>query len=343
MLDHNILLVDDDLGVIQLLAGIVSDLAHLRFATNGADALRLAREATPDLLVLDAEMPGMSGFQVLQAFKADPGLANVPAIFVTSHSDTAFEVAGFDLGAADFIAKPVSPQLLRARVATQLRLKQLSDELRRQAATDLLTGLPDRRSFDAALDRAWRCARRDGTALALLAIDVDHFRLYNERFGPVEGDACLRALRRALLDASRRPADLLARTGGDTFALLLPGTPRRGADQVAHRVLDQVRLLGIDHPDAVSGRQLSVSVGIGCYDDASACWTSPATYSRLPGHGQRQGSAVDLLQAAELALHKAKSAGRARVRQVDIADGLKALPVDAPAPAPWALRVAADD
>ncbi|MFM2067406.1 MAG: hypothetical protein RLZZ584_2315 [Pseudomonadota bacterium] len=338
MRDHNnILLVDDDLGTIQLLAGIIPDLAQLRFATNGADALRLARENTPDLLVLDAEMPGMSGFQLLQAFRADPALADVPAIFVTSHSDAAFEVAGFDIGAADFIAKPVSPQLLRARVATQLRLKQLADELRRVAATDALTGLANRRTFDAALDRGWRSARRDGTALCLLAIDIDHFRAYNDRYGSAAGDDCLRAVQRALAGASLRPADLLARAGGDDFLLLLPGTPRRGAEHVAHRAIDAVRALAIVHPDTPVDALLSVSVGVGCYDDASACWTSPAAYSRLPGHAQRSCSAVDLLQAAELAVRKAKGAGRARVRLVDVADAANRLPAGemfTPLPAP---------
>jgi diguanylate cyclase (GGDEF)-like protein len=320
---HNVLLVDDDLGTIQLLASIISDLAHLRFATNGEDALRLAREFTPDLLVLDAEMPGMSGYQVLQAFKADPDLADVPAIFVSSHSDAAFEVAGFDIGAADFIAKPVSPQLVRARVATQLRLKQLTDALRDVAAADLLTGLTNRRSFDIALDRAWRSARREGTALSVLAIDIDQFGRYNERYGHIGGDDCLLAVRRVLLDACLRPTDLLARRGGDDFALLLPNTPRRGAEHVAHRVLDGVRLLAIEHPDSGAVPHLSVSVGVGCYDDASPCWTSPATYSRLPGHAQLNCNAADLQLAADRALHKAKHAGRARVRLLDIADAHK--------------------
>jgi diguanylate cyclase (GGDEF)-like protein len=329
---NNILLVDDDLGIIQMLAGIISDLAHLRFATNGEDALRLARELTPDLLVLDAEMPGMSGFQVLQAFKADPGLADVPAIFITSHCDADFEVAGFDIGAADFLAKPVSPQLVRARVATQLRLKQLTDALRDGAATDLLTGLANRRSFDISLDRAWRSARREGTPLSMLAIDIDHFDRYNKRYGRGGGDDCLLAVRRALLGASLRPTDLLARRGADDFALLLPNTPRRGAEHVAHRVLDAVSLLAIEHPDSTAAPQLSVSVGVGHYDDASLCWTSPAAYSRPQGQAQLNCNSADLQLAADRALKRAKQSGRARVRLLDIADANKG-PAGEPLPA----------
>src|SRR5450631_2127981 len=176
----NILLVDDDPGTIQLLGHILSGTGTVRFATSGEDALRLARELVPDLMLLDAEMPGMSGFQVMAALKADPALADVPVIFVTSHCEAAFEVAGFEMGAADFIAKPVSAPLVLARVKTQLRVKRLSDELRRVAITDALTGVANRRRFDDALEREWSRARRCGEALALLMIDIDHFKRFND-------------------------------------------------------------------------------------------------------------------------------------------------------------------
>lgn len=148
-MNDNILLVDDDPGTVQLLGRILSDSGNLRFATSGEDALRLARESAPDLMLLDAEMPGMSGFQVLEALKAEPALADVPVIFVTSHSEAAFEVAGFEMGAADFLAKPVSAPLVLARVKTQLRVKRMGDEFRRIATTDGLT----RRRQPAALRR----------------------------------------------------------------------------------------------------------------------------------------------------------------------------------------------
>ncbi len=319
----NILLVDDDPGTIQLLASIIGDLGKLRFATAGTDALRLARELVPDLLVLDAEMPDMSGFQVLQAFKADALLADVPAIFVTSHSDPAFEVAGFELGAADFIAKPVSPALLRARVRTQLRMKHLSDELRRFSVTDALTGIGNRRGFDEALEREWRVARRIGKPLALLSIDVDHFKRYNDLYGHPAGDNCLRLVAHALAGASLRPADVLARYGGEEFAMLLPQTPRAGAEHIAHRVLEAVRALAVPHADSPTSPYMSVSVGVGYYDEASICWTSPAAYSRPQVQAQLDCSSGDLVQAADRALYKAKNAGRARARMVDIAEACK--------------------
>ena len=150
-MNENILLVDDDPAMIQLLARILAGVGNLRFATSGVDALQLARESVPDLILLDAEMPGMSGFQVLDALKAEPAMADVPVIFVTSHSDAAFEVAGFEMGAADFIAKPVNGRLVRARVNAQLRVKHMADILRLISTTDSLTNVANRRRFDESL------------------------------------------------------------------------------------------------------------------------------------------------------------------------------------------------
>jgi len=130
----SILLVDDDPTVIQVLSKCLAGLGRLRFATNGAAALRLAREDAPDLVLLDAEMPGMSGFQVWEAMRAEPSLQEVPVILVTSHSDEPMEEQGLALGAADFIAKPVRPTIVAARVRTQLGLKLALDGLKLQVA-----------------------------------------------------------------------------------------------------------------------------------------------------------------------------------------------------------------
>lgn len=134
----DILIVDDDPGMVQALARVIRPLGRLRFATLGTDALRLMGESPPDLVLLDAQMPGMSGFEVLEAIKSDPLLADVPVIFVTSHAEASFEQTGLEKGAADFIAKPIRPAIVQARVRTQLRLKQANDALKQVAAADRL-------------------------------------------------------------------------------------------------------------------------------------------------------------------------------------------------------------
>lgn len=134
----DILIVDDDPGMVQALARVIRPLGRLRFATQGQDALRLMAESPPDLVLLDAQMPGMSGFEVLDAIKRDQRLADIPVIFVTSHAEASFEQTGLEKGAADFIAKPIRPAIVQARVRTQLRLKQANDALKAVAATDRL-------------------------------------------------------------------------------------------------------------------------------------------------------------------------------------------------------------
>ena len=317
---ENILLVDDDPGTIQLLARILSDWANLRFATNGEDALRVAREWRPDLILLDAEMPGMSGFAVCEALKADPVLADVSVIFVSSHTEPEFEIAGFELGAVDFIAKPIRAALVQARVKTQLRVKRMTDELRRIALIDNLTGVANRRHFDETLDREWRRSRRSGQPLSLLMIDVDHFKGFNDRYGHPAGDACLRSLAQALTSVILRPADLVARYGGEEFVVLLPRTPRAGAEHMALVIVEAISGLDIAHEASSTARYVTVSVGVACYDAESKCSVSPSTVPRSSDDMRRFCCLEDLVHAADKALYSAKHSGRARARLLDIAD-----------------------
>jgi diguanylate cyclase (GGDEF)-like protein len=319
MTKDDILLVDDDPGSIQVMARILSNVGNLRFATSGADALRLSHDAVPDLILLDTEMPGMSGFETCRALKADPELADTAVIFVTSHGEPSFEVSGFEVGAADFIAKPVSAPLLLARVKTQLRVKRMSDELRRSATVDPLTGVANRRRFNEALEREWRRGQRDTDSLALLMIDVDHFKLFNDRYGHTVGDACLCSVAQALSRTSLRPADLVSRYGGEEFTVLLPQTPRDGAEHVARAVLDAVKALAIPHDASPTAPHVTVSVGIGCYDEDSECWRPPAVELRRADGLRARSSGLDMVNTADKALYSAKRAGRDQAWLLDLA------------------------
>jgi len=309
-----ILLVDDDPSAVHMMARVLAAEGTLRFATSGPDALALARSVRPDLILLDAEMPGMSGLEVCAALKADPVLQDIPVIFVSSHRDEAFEVAGFAAGAADFIGKPYVPQLVTVRVRSQLRSKRMADELRRHATTDALTGVANRRLLDEVLGREWLRAYRSGSPLALVLVDIDHFKLFNDHYGHPAGDACLRAVAGALHGSCMRPADLAARYGGEEFALLLPDTDRKGAENVAKRLLESVALLMIPHLASPLAPWVTVSAGIACHDASSGGSVPPHSRAR----SVEREDAVQLVQVADVALYRAKTGGRAQVCVVDV-------------------------
>lgn len=303
MRKDSILLVDDDPLIIRSIGRILSTVAELRFATNGEAALRLASESLPDLILLDAEMPGMNGFEVCRALKAEPETADVPIIFVTSHSDTEMHIAGLEAGAVDFIAKPISEPLLLARVKNQLRIKRLTDELRHATMLDSLTQIANRRRFDERLTREWlRCARANEPISALM-VDVDHFKRYNDTYGHPAGDVCLRHVAESLKRSCQRPADLAARYGGEEFAVLLPGVAMDGAQHVASRILKAFNVLAMAHANSSTSAHVTVSIGIGYFD-------------RVPLIGNER----DLLAASDKALYAAKGAGRAQAWALDAAD-----------------------
>src|ERR1700682_930402 len=220
----SILLVDDDSMVVRILSRILSDFTPLRFATSGRAALKLARDSVPDLVLLDVDMPVLSGFEVCKAFKSDPALAEVPIMFITSHESAQLEAKGIELGAADFISKPPHASLVLARVRTYQRLKMLSETVRSAVKIDFLTGALTRRQLERALTQEWLRSQRSAAPLALLLADIESFTAYNAAFGDEKGDDCLKSVADALRSVALRPADILGRYAGGKFALLLPDT-----------------------------------------------------------------------------------------------------------------------
>ncbi len=184
------------------------------------------------------------------------------------------------------------------RRAAENQVAVLNRELARQANTDGLTGLANRRRFDEALDLEWRRGAREETPLSLLMIDVDRFKLYNDRHGHQGGDACLRAVAATMAQVARRPADLTARYGGEEFAILLPGVDAQGAAALAGRVAAAVRATGIAHEDNTPAGVVTVSIGV-----ATAI---PSLAMEAPG-------LAALVTGADAALYEAKRSGRNRV------------------------------
>ncbi len=290
-----LLLVDDQPVNIQTLYQIFADDHEVFMATSGEQALALCRDKQPDLVLLDVIMPGMDGLETCQRLKEDADTADIPVIFVTSQNSPEEETHGLEVGAVDFISKPVNPAVVRARVKTQLTLKAQTDALRMLASLDGLTGVPNRRIFDERLDAEWRACRRSGSPLSLLMVDVDHFKLYNDHYGHLDGDQCLKAIASALASSVERGRDMLARFGGEEFVCLLPDTDLEGAKHIAEKLRQAVEGLAIPHVESKTAATVTVSLGVATTAQCDAL------------------EPPDLLKVADEQLYLAKQSGRNRV------------------------------
>ncbi|ART62793.1 diguanylate cyclase domain-containing protein [Kushneria marisflavi] len=291
-----LLLVDDQRINILTLHELFREECDIFMAMNGEQALETCRKSLPDLILLDVHMEGIDGHEVCRRLKKDPETHDIPVIFVTAQGAEEDEVLGLELGAVDFIVKPINPTIVRARVNTHLTLKYQSDLLRSLALLDGLTGVANRRKFDEELGRTWRQSLREKTELSIIMIDIDYFKRYNDHYGHLRGDTCLQSVAGALEAAVNRPYDLLARYGGEEFVCLLPNTHLKGAVVVAERMQACVRALQLEHADSGIGQVVTVSMGV-------ATMTANST----------DGAQV-LLEAADRQLYKAKQAGRACIR-----------------------------
>jgi diguanylate cyclase (GGDEF)-like protein len=287
-----ILLVDDDAMSARLLAEICGDAYETLIATDGEQALELALREHPDLVLLDIMLPGIDGFEVCSRLKAIPATAELPVIFITGIGDRSAEMRGLELGAVDYVTKPINPGVVRMRVRNQVELKRARDILAQRAMTDALTGIANRRCFDETLLREYARLSRYEAELSLVICDIDNFKAYNDAHGHLSGDSCLCSIAGAIRSILLRPADLAARFGGEEFVCLLPDTGMQGAAEVAERAQVAIATLAIAHGYSAVAGHVTASFG-------------HATVRCRPG-----GSAQALLAAADAQLYLAKSRGR---------------------------------
>lgn len=289
-------MVDDTPANIHILAQELAADYELFIATNGEDALRIAHsEEPPDLILLDIVMPGMDGYEVCKRLKDDEQTRHIPVIFLTALNDEADEQRGLSLGALDYITKPFSVPLLKARVKNHVELKKRGDLLEALSAHDPLTGIPNRRRFDQVMQTEWSRCARGSSPLSLIMIDIDYFKAYNDSLGHAAGDECLKSVARALEALLRRPGDLVARYGGEEFVTILPETDAKGAVSMAARMKETVESLGIEHPSSPLSNLVTISLGV-------------ATLTPC-----RHSTQEHLYDMADKMLYEAKQKGRNRI------------------------------
>lgn len=291
-----ILIVDDLPSNIRILGEALRPYYEIVVATSGKQALALAQDIRPDLVLLDIMMPGMDGYEVCRELKSEPRTRNIPVIFITAKVQTEDEVLGFELGGADYITKPFRLPAVLARIKTQLDLKRKYDLLETLAALDGLTEIPNRRRFDDALEHEWRRIQRTGRPLTVIMMDIDFFKNYNDQYGHMAGDECLRLVALALSQIVNRPGDLVARFGGEEFVALLPDTGPQAARHLAESMREGVAGLKIPHAASSVADHVTLSLGAA---------------TRVPNLDLPPGS---LVEEADRLLYQAKQEGRNRTR-----------------------------
>ena len=304
-----VLIVDDSDTIRAVLANAVRAMKlEPVLADCGEKAVELFAGERPGLVLLDVNMPGIDGYETARRIRALLPEEWVPIIFLSaSEADQDLERA-IECGGDDYLVKPVSAVVLTAKMRALQRLDQMrrklvevsndlsaaNQRLEELSHQDGLTGIANRRAFDFLIERQFREAKRRGEPFSVSLCDIDHFKAYNDRYGHLAGDECLKQIAAALTRACKRPTDVAARFGGEEFALLLPETTTEGAAAVIERARQEVAALGIAHAGSTTSSHVTFSAGIASFTP------------------ERDATSRDLTARADAALYRAKQLGRNR-------------------------------
>lgn len=310
-----ILLVDDSRAIAMVTTARLESFGHeVKHAINGQTGIDYFMAEPFDLILMDIEMPGMNGFETTTRIRAQEGhepWAWTPIIFVTATDTDTNLVTAIEAGGDDFISKNVSENVLQAKMkamsriaALRTRLSQANSKLQEQANRDGLTGLLNRRAMDMRVDTLWESAVSNVRPFSLLMLDVDNFKKYNDHYGHLAGDQCLREVATSLASTVQQINDertatgsFVARYGGEEFAVIIPDAAPGVHAGIAASLVEAVEALGLEHQKNGDYGVVTISLGAACM--------SPAT-----------GEIKVLFRQADELLYKAKAAGRNRAEIV---------------------------
>lgn len=289
---QTVLLVDDSVSALHLLSALLGKEYRLSFAQTIKEAKQQIEIHTPDIILLDVIMGKEYGYELLSYINANPYTQATPVIMLTSMDHAIYKKRAFELGCVDYITKPYDVIELTLRIKAQLGIARKQLHTIKLASQDALTGLANRRRYDELFAAEWQLCIQYKQSISLMVLDIDCFKLFNDRYGHAAGDECLRRIGTCLNDMGWRKYDLVARFGGEEFIILLPECSAEGLRAKAQEVLDRVQALQIAHEDSISGPFVSVSIG-----GATA----------FPNHDLDK---ADLFLLADNAMYRVKSAQR---------------------------------
>lgn len=288
-----ILVVDDMTTTLLLLHDLLKDTYEVKIAKSGTKALEILESPNDiDLILLDIEMPDINGYDVCKRIKNNETIKNIPIIFITGRTSQEDEEYGLNLGAIDYITKPFNKAIVKLRIKNYLDLKIKNDMLEKLSMYDGLTNIKNRRYFDETFKKTFSEIKRDKKSLAVLMIDIDFFKPYNDNYGHGQGDETLRKVAKALEKTIKRASDFVARYGGEEFVILLKDINKDGVEAVANNLLNAVRELKITHEFSKIENYVTVSIGASFYNSNSDVTN------------------LELLLKADEALYNVKNSGR---------------------------------
>jgi diguanylate cyclase (GGDEF)-like protein len=304
-----ILLVEDSPTLRFAMRNYIIDAGHTPLiAQSGEEALQMLETTPVDMIIMDVEMPGLNGFETTRLIREWLGGHWIPIIFVTGRNEDESYREGIEAGGDDYLIKPVSAMIIKAKIRALERiaemrdqLNQLNKELEALSQLDSLTQIYNRRTFNELAAQQWLVAVRQQTPLSLLMIDVDHFKLYNDHYGHPAGDLCLKKISQCIQKCLQRPFDLFGRYGGEEFIVLLPDTDSAGALKVGQSINTALETLELRHEVSPTNHFVTVSVG-------------GVSSSRIANYPLEE-----LVKRADRTLYKAKHSGRNRTLVDDVA------------------------
>ena len=295
-----VLIVDNNPSHQQQLSGLITEYGHeVIVADSGQRAFQLLRDEKIDLILMDVDMQEMDAFQTTKKIRETFFEHWVPVVFLAEKSDDAALEKGIESGGDDCIFKPVNSVILKAKLRAMGRilemqntLKKLNAQLEKAAVIDSLTGLTNRRGFEEYAQHQWAQASREQSSLAVLMLDIDCFKQYNDNYGHLKGDRCLQKVADIIKEAVNRPIDMVARYGGEEFIVLLPQTDMGGAYQVAEQIRSAINYRRIPHLNSWVEKHVTVSIGCSVCENVD------------------HRSIDELINSADRALYQAKEKGR---------------------------------
>ncbi len=291
---EKILIVDDSPLQAAQLKSILDDEYDVTIAQTAEDGLGRASGEKYSLILLDVVMPGMDGFTLLKKLQEEIITQSIPVILITSLSDVEHEQRGLVLGAVDYITKPFSPLIVKARVNTHIKLYNYRRQVEQQSMTDQLTGIANRRRYDRYSITKWHEAARLQIPLSICMFDIDHFKAYNDTFGHPAGDKVIASVAKTIACNLHRSTDFVARYGGEEFVALSLGDSSNKIFEHLKKIRRDVEELHIPHAKTVS-EWVTVSIG--------GVTVVPSTESAYAFY----------LKIADTMLYDAKKHGRNRV------------------------------